>query len=161
MHPHAGLIERFYQAFQRRDPAPMAAAYAPDAAFRDPVFRLEGWKIGAMWRMLCERGTDLRVEFRDIRADETMGTATWQAWYTFSATGRPVHNHIQASFGFARGLILRHQDRFDLWAWTSQALGLKGRLLGWTPPVQAAIRRQAAGSLERYILQRGLSEAPR
>ena len=34
----AELIERFYAAFDRRDGAAMAALYAPDGHFRDPVF---------------------------------------------------------------------------------------------------------------------------
>ena len=32
------LIERFYAAFGRRDGKAMAACYAPEATFRDPVF---------------------------------------------------------------------------------------------------------------------------
>ena len=34
------LIERFYAAFGRRDGDAMAACYAPDASFSDPVFPL-------------------------------------------------------------------------------------------------------------------------
>ena len=37
-HPNAALIERFYEAFQRRDVDAMAACYAPDVTFSDPVF---------------------------------------------------------------------------------------------------------------------------
>ena len=37
-HPHAQLIEQFYLAFQRRDPAGMVACYADDIWFSDPVF---------------------------------------------------------------------------------------------------------------------------
>jgi ketosteroid isomerase-like protein len=32
------LIERFYAAFGRKDGDAMAACYAPDARFSDPVF---------------------------------------------------------------------------------------------------------------------------
>ena len=91
----AEVIRRFYAAFQRRDHAAMAACYAPDATFSDPVFpALRGPAVGAMWRMLCERGTDLRIEASGIEADSARGSARWEAWYTFSATGRPVHNII-------------------------------------------------------------------
>ena len=86
-------------------------------------------------------------------------SARCDAWYTFSATGRPVHNVITAHFEFAEGRILRHVDHFDLHRWASQALGLKGLLLGWAPPVQRAIRRQAAHSLDAFIAARGLTEA--
>jgi ketosteroid isomerase-like protein len=152
MHPHADLIRGFYEAFQRRDHAAMAACYAPDATFSDPVFRdLQGPRVGAMWRMLCERATDLRVEASGIAAEGERGSARWDAWYTFTATGRPVHNIIQASFEFRDGLILRHTDVFDLTAWARQALGLKGLLLGWTPFVQNAIRAQAARGLDAFL----------
>jgi len=48
---------------------------------------------------------------------------------------------------------------FDLHRWASQALGLKGLLLGWAPPVRRAIRRRAARGLEAFIAARGLTEA--
>ncbi len=131
----------------------MAACYAPLAEFSDPVFQgLRGPEVAGMWRMLCERGTDLRIELGAVTQDGQSGGAHWEAWYTFSATGRPVHNVIEASFTFESGLIRRHLDRFDLYAWARQALGLKGLLLGWSPPVQNAIRAQARRSLDKFLL---------
>jgi len=158
-HPHAALIAAFYAAFQRRDAAAMGACYAPAVTFQDPVFTVTGWRARAMWRMLCERGKDLRVSVADIQGDATAGSARWEAWYTFSATGRQVHNVITAHFEFTEGRIVRHVDRFDLHRWASQALGLKGLLLGWAPPVRRAIRRQAARGLDAFIAARGLTEA--
>lgn len=149
-HPHVDLIERLYRALQGRDGAAMAACYAPAATFRDPVFRLGGTHIGSMWTMLCTRGADLRVEFEDVAADAEGGRARWQAWYTFSATGRPVHNVIDARFRFAGGLIIEHIDEFDFWRWSRQALGPAGLLLGWSPLLRAKVRTQAAQALERY-----------
>lgn len=134
----------------------MSACYRPEATFQDPVFRLEGWRIGAMWRMLCERGNDLRIEFGAVDADESTGSAEWQAWYTFSATGRPVHNRIRARFEFKDGGVVRHQDAFPFHRWAGQALGLPGRLLGWAPPFRALIRRRAVRALAGYVRQREL-----
>ncbi len=152
----ADLIIRFYSAFQRRDHAAMAACYAPDARFSDPVFPdLRGPAVAAMWRMLCERGTDLRIEASGIGVEGGRGWAHWEAWYSFSATGRKVHNIIEAEFVLADGLIREHRDRFSLYRWVRQALGLKGVLLGWAPPVQQAIRRQAATALARASAARG------
>jgi ketosteroid isomerase-like protein len=157
MHPHAELIQTFYKAFQNRDAAAMAACYAPDVRFSDPVFQdLRGPRAGAMWQMLCERGKDLELEWSGVEANDQVGRADWQAWYTFSGTGRSVHNRILSRFEFANGKIRSHQDSFSLWAWSGQALGLKGRLLGWAPPVQSAIRKQAAKGLDEYIAKRGL-----
>lgn len=154
MHPHAALIHYFYDAFQRRDFRTMAACYTPDAEFHDPVFtHLSGSRVGAMWRMLCERATDLRIQMDNVRVAADTGAAHWEAWYTFTQTGRPVHNRVDASFVFQDGRIRRHTDVFDLYAWARQALGMKGLLLGWTPMVQRAIRVQAARALEVYLLK--------
>lgn len=158
--PPADLIRSFYAAFQRRDHQAMAACYAPGAEFQDPVFgELHDWKIAAMWRMLCERATDLELSSDRIVADESQGSARWEARYTFSATGRPVHNMIEASFRFADDRIIRHVDQFDLYRWARQALGVKGLLLGWSPPVQRAIRAQAARGLAGFIEKKGLGPA--
>jgi ketosteroid isomerase-like protein len=157
MTAHDELIRTFYAAFQRRDHQAMAACYAPDPAFSDPVFtNLRGAQVAAMWRMLCERGKDLNIEASNIVTSDTAGSAHWEAHYTFSATGRHVHNVIDASFTFAGGRIARHTDHFDLYRWARQALGLKGVLLGWSPPVQNAIRAQAARGLDAFMRQNGL-----
>jgi ketosteroid isomerase-like protein len=149
---NALLIERFYEAFGRRDHGAMAACYAPDATFTDPVFRdLRGNEVRAMWRMLCERGTDLEIAYRDVEADGDRGSAHWDADYTFSATGRRVHNSIDARFVFREGLIGEHVDSFGLWAWTRQALGPVGLLLGWSPPIQGRVRAQARENLDRFM----------
>jgi hypothetical protein len=49
------------------------------------------------------------------------------------------------------GLILRHVDSFDVWAWSRQALGLPGALLGWTPMMHRKISASALAGLEKYI----------
>jgi uncharacterized protein len=151
---HRELIERFYGAFQRRDADAMAACYAPQATFRDPVFTLEGARIGMMWRMLCARAADLRIEFGNVAADDRGGSADWQAWYTFSATGRPVHNVIRASFRCADGSIAAHVDAFDFWHWSRQALGVAGVVLGWSPLLRRKVQAQALLALDRFIAGR-------
>ena len=62
----AEQIERFYAAFDRRDGTAMAAMYAPDGHFRDPVFGdLTGAEAGAMWRMLTRIADGLIVDHVD------------------------------------------------------------------------------------------------
>jgi len=130
----------------------MVACYAPDVTFSDPVFpALRGDSAMGMWRMLCARGKDLRIEFSAVQADERTGSAHLEAWYTFSATGRRVHNVIDATFTFSSGRIASHVDRFDLYRRSRQALGVRGVLLGWTPLVRNAIRGTAARSLEQFL----------
>ncbi|MFT4621504.1 MAG: ketosteroid isomerase-like protein [Myxococcota bacterium] len=158
MHANADLLTRFYTAFQQRDHATMAAAYAEDARFSDPVFPdLRGGHIGGMWRMLCERGTDLDLTFSAVEADDTQGKAHWEATYTFSATGRKVHNVIDAAFTFRDGRIATHDDTFDLWAWTRMALGPMGMVLGWSSLVQGRVRGQAGQQLERFCDKRDIT----
>jgi hypothetical protein len=108
-----------------------------------------------MWRMLAARVKDFRLEFRDVDADARAGRAHWEAWYTFSATGLPVHNVIDARFAFLDGKIQEHRDTFDLWRWAGMALGTKGKLLGWAPFVQGAIRKQAARGLDEWMAGQG------
>jgi len=149
------LITRFYDALARRDGEGMAACYHPEVEFSDEVFpALRGERAGDMWRMLCERGTDLRITASDIAADEATGRAHLEAWYTFSATGRRVHNRIDSRFEFRGGRIVRHRDSFDFHAWASQALGPLGRLLGWSGFLKRRVRAQAARSLESYARRR-------
>ena len=144
-------IRRFYAAFQKRDAATMASCYAPDVRFSDPVFTdLRGGDAGAMWKMLCERGKDLKIEFSGVSADGATGRAHWEAWYTFSTTGRKVHNVIDATFEFRDGMIVKHTDRFDLYRWSRQALGVAGVLLGWSPLLQNKVRAMAAKGLADY-----------
>ncbi|MGI8462452.1 MAG: nuclear transport factor 2 family protein [Solirubrobacterales bacterium] len=145
------VIERFYAAFDAGDGATMAACYAPDVRFSDPVFpELRGDRAGAMWRMLTDEPGDLRVELHEHEADGGRGSAHWIARYTFSESGRAVVNDIQASFRFENGLIAEHRDVFDFHRWARQALGPVGLLLGWTPIVRSAVRRKAAARLEEF-----------
>ncbi|WP_087733471.1 nuclear transport factor 2 family protein [Paraburkholderia piptadeniae] len=150
-HPNAALIERFYEAFQRLDVDAMAACYASDVTFGDPVFgELHGAEVSDMWRMLVSRAQELTLAFSHVAADDAGGSAHWVASYVFSQTGRTVVNPVDARFVFRDGLIVEHRDRFDLWRWASQALGAKGALFGWTPFAQNAIRAQARHGLAAW-----------
>ena len=154
MHPNAELVDTFYRSFAARDAAGMAACYHSEVHFTDPVFDLRGPDVSAMWAMLCDRGQDLVVDFRDVEADDRTGRAHWDATYTFSATGRGVRNSIDARFEFRDGRIVRHVDSFDFWRWSRQALGLPGVLLGWSALLRAKVARTAARSLERHAARR-------
>jgi len=151
MHPNRAVVETFYTCFAQRDFSGMAACYSPEVEFSDPVFtRLKGQEAKDMWEMLCTRGKDLEISFQVLRADDSGAAAHWEADYTFSGSGRKVHNVIDAEFELRGGKIVRHRDRFDLWRWTRMALGAKGVLLGWLPAVQNAVRAQAARNLAEF-----------
>jgi hypothetical protein len=130
----------------------MQGLYHPEAQFSDPVFgSLNSKEVKAMWQMLISAGKDLRIDFNNIKADDMKGSCHWEAWYTFSRTGKKVHNVIDASFEFKEGLILVHQDVFDFWKWSRQALGLAGLLLGWSPILKNKIRATAASGLKKFM----------
>ncbi len=151
-HVNAQLIDKFYQAFAKGDHETMASCYHDDASFSDPVFvDLDAAGVRGMWRMLCERATDLELEHSDVHADDTSGSAHWEAHYTFAATKRKVHNRIDASFKFRDGKIIEHRDHFDFWAWSRMAIGPTGFLLGWTSIVRNKVRGQAGKQLKRFI----------
>ncbi len=153
----AALVERFYAAFAALDSDGMQACYTEDATFEDPVFDLRGRaEIGAMWRMLCEtirdKGRDAwRLDVSGIDCDGNACHAHWEPHYRFSATGRLVHNLVDASLTLQDGLILAHRDRFDFWRWSRQALGSPGVLLGWSPLLRNKVRAQAAANLSAFV----------
>lgn len=147
-------IQRLYSAFAQLDGDTMQSCYAPDAEFDDPVFSLVGQRqVGGMWRMLCEATRDKGRDVWRLEASQiTDRSAHWEAHYRFSATGRMVHNVIDAEFEFTdNGLIRRHRDSFSFWRWSRQALGAPGWLLGWTPIVRNKVRAQASTNLALYV----------
>lgn len=154
-HPNAELIQRFYEAFQRRDIEAMLACYDDDVVFRDPAFgELRGAHAHDMWRMLVDHAQEFALTFDHVDANAQTGQARWVARYRFSRIGRMIVNRIEAHFSFRDGRIVEHRDSFDLWRWTRQAFGLKGVVLGWTPFVQRAIRAQARTNLDAYRAKR-------
>ena len=161
-HRNAETLQRFYTAFSQLDAEAMAACYAPTARFDDPAFSLQGQEqVAGMWRMLCAGArksgpAHWKIEFSGIEADERQGRAHWEAHYLFSATGRQVHNIIDAGFSFTpEGLIATHRDHFSFWRWSRQALGLPGLLLGWSPSLKRKVRATAAANLRRFMAQTG------
>lgn len=68
------LIHSFYSAFQKRDYKTMSDCYHPEATFKDEAFQLEGPEIGAMWHMLCERGTDMAFQLLALESSSARFT---------------------------------------------------------------------------------------
>lgn len=147
------VIERFYSAFEKMDADAMSSCYHGNIEFHDPAFgNLQGQHVSNMWRMLIEsqKGKDFKIEFGQVHIDQESGSAAWEAWYTFSKTGRRVHNKIKASFVIKEDKIWKHHDHFSLHRWASQALGWKGFLIGWTTYFEQKIQKQTKAMLKRY-----------
>lgn len=144
-------IADFYTAFMNKDAEKMVSYYAHDIVFNDPVFKnLKGEEAKDMWRMLLGSAKELKVSFSNVEAIGNLASASWEAIYPFSKTGKMVHNKIRAAFEFENGKIVRHTDDFDLWKWAGMALGISGKLLGWTPLVQNKIKDTAQQTLDKY-----------
>lgn len=144
MQTNKAIIEQFYTAFQQKDYKTMQSLYHKDAVFSDPAFpNLDQRGVQAMWQMLITRGKDLELSFSEVKADENTGSCRWDANYTFSKTGNKVHNIIFATFVFKDGKIIKHTDSFDFYRWSSQALGMMGKLLGWTSFLKNKVQQTA------------------
>ena len=149
------LIKIFYQSFQRKDYKAMQICYDDSAIFSDEVFvNLNADEVRAMWEMFCIKGRDLQIHFSNVQADDKNGSAEWIAVYTFSKTNREVTNRIKANFTFDNGKIVKHTDHFNFSNWASQALGISGILLGWTPLVKNKVRKEGMKNLKEYMNNR-------
>lgn len=149
---NSALIREFYDSFSRGDAEGMVNCYGDGIVFSDPAFGvLQGDDARNMWRMLLKNAKgNIKIAYSDVHADDRTGTAKWIAEYIFSKTGNRVVNKISAAFEFENGKIKRHADDFDLWNWSSQALGWKGMMLGWTGFMKKQIQQQARKSLHAF-----------
>jgi len=147
---HTQLIQNFYNAFASGDSEAMVSIYADDIEFQDPAFGpLKSDNAKNMWRMLLKT-PGIKISASNIKADGQTGSADWVAEYTFSLTGRKVINKVHAEFIFSNDKIVKHTDTFSFWKWASQAFGLKGFLLGWTPLMKNKVRQQALARLNKF-----------
>ncbi|MEO5683165.1 MAG: nuclear transport factor 2 family protein [Chitinophagaceae bacterium] len=153
MNNNQQIIQRFYTAFQQMDYKTMQDCYSEEPVFSDPAFGLlQGREVKAMWEMLCKNATNFSLSFSNIRLlDEEYATCDWIATYTFSKTGRNVINIVKAHMRIQDGKITEHTDKFDMWKWSRQALGMPGLLLGWSNFIQGKVNKNARKSLEKFM----------
>ncbi len=141
------IIEQFYTAFQKLDVDTMLSLYHDDIEFTDPAFgTLKGNDAKNMWRMICSKAKGFSLNYNQV----TETSAHWEASYIFSATGNKVLNKIDATFEFKEGKISKHTDVFNVHKWASQAMGLKGKLLGGTSFFKRNLNRQTQSLLAAY-----------
>ena len=147
------IIENFYKSFAAGDYQGMIKHYHADVVFNDPAFgTLSAKKAIKMWEMLLSnKEAAPQISFSNIKADNTQGSVDWKAEYFFGPKKRKVVNQIHANFSFQDGKIIKHTDDFSVWKWSSQALGLTGSILGWTPMVKSKIQKMANGKLAKFM----------
>ncbi len=150
-----GVAARFYEAFTVRDHYTMGLLYAEHATFSDPVFQLLNAKgTRLMWQMLLSRAEDdFGIEVDILEDGQSRARVNWVAQYTFSATGRPVKNHVTTEMQLVAGKIVRQEDKFSLWRWSSQALGREGLAAGLVTVRSQQDPRAGIGGVARLCAQ--------
>ncbi len=148
------VATKFYFSFQQKNASGMVENYHPELQFHDPAFgELSYDKACAMWKMLCESARDLSIEFEIIKAEENYVETRWIAEYTFSKTNRLVKNEITARMQLRDGLIIKHDDDFNLHRWAKQAFGMKGLLLGGTNLFKNKLQSQTNRQLTKFMVK--------
>jgi uncharacterized protein len=148
MHSNEALLHKLYAALSAHNHREMAACYQADATFNDIAFNLrDAREIHAMWHMISEG--DIAVTVRAVDANDQTGHSEVIDDYTFSDTGRKVHNRITSTFRFRDGLIAEQRDECDPRQWADMALGgINGMVAGRI----ALLRRwKAAKKLRRFV----------
>ena len=154
------IINDFYEAFNNLNSDAMTSIYHDDIVFEDPAFgTLKGNRAKAMWHMLCtsQKGKDFKVVHSKVSSNDDIGSAHWEAFYTFTKTGRRVHNKIDATFEFKDGLIIKHIDKFNLHKWARQAMGFKGLLFGGFGFFKNKLNQQTNHLLDKFMKEKKLS----
>lgn len=148
------IVHTFYDAFSRLDADTMCACYHDDATFYDHAFgELTTDRVQAMWQMLVasQRGKDFRISYGDIAHTDRKSLVRWEAHYTFSRTGRQVHNIINTEMQVQDGKIIHQVDHFDVHRWAGQALSWTGTLIGWTPFFRRKLQAQTKMTLDKWM----------
>ena len=129
------LLSTFYKALAEGNLETLTTCYSKKNQFSDPAFGdLQGPQIMDIWTFLLSKGGEnLQVETEVIYEESLSAAGQWGAKYPFGSKKRPVTNGITATFVIEDRKIVTHHDVFDLWKWSSQALGLPGMLMGWSP----------------------------
>lgn len=145
------VIDTFYNGLASRDGDAMVSCYHDTVVFEDPAFgELQADDAKAMWQMLCSSDTDLRVRHTVLDVGASTASVNWIADYTFTTTGRAVTNDVTATLQFKDGRIIDHRDNFSFWKWSSQALGMPGKLLGWSPMLKSKVRSTTRTTLDTF-----------
>lgn len=138
------IMEQFYDAFSRRNPADMNCFYTNNIYFSDPIFGLlDGDKVKEMWKFMCANTLELSLLHRNFsdRGDHYF-TYEWVANYRFLPTGKKVLLKAKAYMKIENGEIIEHSDAYSFYKWVRQAYGIPGWLLGWSSVFKKRVRKK-------------------
>ena len=146
------IIHKFYSAFRKRDAKTMAECYHEQIEFSDPAFgTLNGTEAALMWKMLCRSAKDLRLNYQIRSVSDSHARIQWEAFYTYGKNKRKVHNKVEARLEFEDGKIIRHKDKYSLWKWAAQTMGLNGVIIGGTSFFKKRLQKQSREMLQRFL----------
>lgn len=163
MSAHYNIVYSYFDAFKQLDWKTMQNCYTEEAIFLDAVMGgLYGEEIKAMWQMLLSRNKGIAITVKNMEFDgeEVINSAGiagyyckvhWDAVYTFTPTGKKVHNKIISNIRVENDKIAEQFDQFGFYRWARQAFGLTGALLGWTPFFRKKVMNKARNNLKNYI----------
>lgn len=137
------LLDTFYKGFNKANAEEMVSCYHEEIIFQDPAFgTLHGSQAKNMWRMLLSRNSSIKISYQIVACDENQGKVDWIARYTFGPKKRSIINKVTGDFKFRDGKIISHEDSFDLWKWSRQAMGPIGYFLGWSNLLKTSIQKK-------------------
>jgi ketosteroid isomerase-like protein len=147
------LITKFYDSFAKGDIERMIDCYHDDIVFQDPAFgTLKGEMAKNMWRMLLSRReATTNITYSNVQETSEGGTSQWVASYIYGPKKRKIVNLVSAQMVISEGKITIHTDTFDMWKWTSQALGTTGYLLGWSSFFKGKIQQKLNRLLNKHV----------
>ncbi len=146
-------IYHFYSSLQEGNIEDLLSCYDPQVRFSDPAFgELQGEHAHYMWRMLVSKmSSEIKIDVNHVYDQNGRIHCSWTADYAFGKKQRKVHNVVSSTFTFKNNRIITHDDFFDLWSWTRQALGAPGYLLGWSSLMQRKMVERNQLYLKKYM----------
>jgi hypothetical protein len=132
------VVTQYYAAMNAKDFGALEKLYAPNAMFRDNVFRFDSREgIIGMWKKLPK---DATVKHEVLRVDG--GDVTTKISWDYTLFGKKIHNEEEAHLTIRDGRITAQREQFDFGKWGHQAFPiLPEKLLDFAEPVMAPILR--------------------
>ena len=146
------LINRFYIIVEEGSLNSINDIYTGSVVYFDPMFEmLENDKVLAMWHLLSEMRSNLKIEIGNIN-DEGDGyyTCRHTDTYIFSPNSKQIVMVSTGNFKIENGRITEHSEGFSLHKWATQAYGLWANVVGWNRWYQQNIKNEMRRKLLSY-----------
>ena len=135
------VVTAYYEAMNKRDFGALEKLYAPNAIFKDNVFKFDDAQgIIGMWKKLPP---DAKVMHEVLRVDG--GDVVTKIAWDYTLFGKRVHNEEEAHLTIRDGRITAQREKFDFAEWGHEAFPfLPKGLLRVAEPLVAPLLRMFA-----------------